>query len=78
MTEKTKKLIEELEKLPEKEQEGYAKSLLRDLRRRRKQKERGSEEETGELYEPFQIMLDADLDLPPDYSETHEEHLYGA
>ena len=78
LTEKAKKLIEELEALPENEQEEYAESLLRDLRRRKQQKRQESEEETGELYEPFQIMLDADLDLPSDYSETYEERLYGA
>jgi hypothetical protein len=78
MTEKAKKLIEELEALPENEQEEYAESLLQDLRRRKQKREQRSGEETGELYEPFQIMLDADLDLPSDYSETYEEHLYGA
>ena len=78
MTKKAKKLIEELEALPENEQEEYAESLLRDLRRRKQKKEREPEEEAGELYEPFRIMLDADLDLPSDYSETYEEHLYGA
>jgi hypothetical protein len=78
MTKTAQKLMEELSQIPEEEQEGYAKSLLRDLRRRKQQKEREPEEETGELYEPFQIMLDADLDFPSDYSETYEEHLYGA
>jgi hypothetical protein len=78
MTEKAKKLIEELEALPENEQEEYAESLLQDLRRRKQKKEQRSGEGAGELYEPFQIMLDADLDLPSDYSETYEEHLYGA
>ena len=74
MTKTAQKLIEELEALPENEQEEYAESLLRDLRRRKQKKEREPEEEAGELYEPFQIMLDADLDLPSDYSETYEEH----
>ena len=78
MTEKAKKLIEELEALPKDKQKEYAGSLLQDLRRRKQKKDREPEEETGELYEPFQIMLDADLDLPSDYSETYEEHLYGA
>jgi uncharacterized protein (DUF2384 family) len=78
MTKTAQKLIAELEKLPEEEQEEYAKSPLRDLRRRKQKKEREPEEETGELYEPFRIMLDADLDFPSDYSETYEEHLYGA
>jgi len=64
VTKKAKKLIEELEALPENEQEEYAESLLRDLRRRKQKKDhREPEGETGELYEPFQIMLDADLDL---------------
>ena len=78
MTKKAKKLIEELEALPENEQDEYAESLLRDLRRRKQQKEQESGEGSGELYEPFQIVLDANLDLPSDYSETYEEHLYGA
>jgi hypothetical protein len=78
MTKKVKEIKRELEKLPEKKQEEYAESLLRDLRRRKQQKRQESGEETGELYEPFRIMLDADLDLPSDYSETYEEHLYGA
>ena len=70
--------LRELLTLPEEKQEEYAESLLRDLRRRKQKKEREPEEETGELYEPFQIMLDAALDFPSDYSETYEEHLYGA
>ena len=74
MTKKAKKLIEELEALPENEQEECAKSLLQDLRRRKQQKRQESGGETGELYEPFQIMLDADLDFPSDYSEKYEEH----
>ena len=78
MTKKAKKFIEELKKLPENEQEKYAKSLLRDLRRRKQKKEGKSGEGAEELYEPFQIMLDADLDFPSDYSQTYEEHLYEA
>ena len=78
MTKKAEKLIEELEALPKDKQKEYAESLLRDLRRRKQKKEEKSGEGAGELYEPFQIMLDADLDLPSDYSETYEEHLYGA
>ena len=78
MTKTAQKLIGEFEKLPAEEQEKYAESLLQDLRRRKQQKERELKEETGKLYEPFQIMLDADLDFPSDYSETYEEHLYGA
>ena len=75
MTKTAQKLIEELEKLPEEEQEELAASVLKELRQR---KEREPEEETGELYEPFQIMIDADLDFPSDYSQTYEEHLYEA
>jgi hypothetical protein len=78
MTKTAQKLIAELEKLPEEEQEEYAKSPLRDLRRRKQKKEQKSGEGAGELYEPFQIMLDADLDFPSDYSETYGEHLYEA
>lgn len=83
MTETAKKLIDELEKeleeLPEEEQEAFATSYLQDLRRhkqRNEQRPTGQKEEM--LYEPFRIMLDADLDLPSDYSETYEDHLYGA
>lgn len=83
MTETTRKIIhefeKELEELSEKEQEKYAKSFLQDLRRRKEKKEgRKGDQEGKELYEPFRIMLDADLDFPSDYSETYEERLYGA
>lgn len=83
MTETAKKRIAELEKeleeLPEEEQEAFATSYLQDLRRRKQQNEqRPTDQEEDALYKPFQIMLDADLDLPSDYSETYEDQLYGA
>lgn len=81
MTDTVKRIIGELEseldELPEEEQEAVLTSYLRDLRRRKRQRERGQSAEENALYEPFRIMLDADLDLPSDYSETYEEHLYG-
>ena len=52
-------------------------SYLRDLRRRNRLREQGQSAEENTLYEPFQIMLDADLDLPSDDAETYEEYLYG-
>jgi hypothetical protein len=70
-------LESELDELPEEEQEAVVTSYLRDLRRRKRQRERGQSAEGNALYEPFQIMLDADLDFPSDYSETYEAHLYG-
>lgn len=82
MTDTVKRIIDELEheleELPEEEQEAVATSYLRDLRRRKRQSEQRQADEEDTLYEPFQLMLDADLDLPPDYSETYEKHLYEA
>jgi len=82
MTDTVKRIIDQLEDelddLPEEEQEAVVTSYLRDLRRRKERSEQDQPEEEAALYEPFQIMLDADLDLPSDYSETYEEHLYGA
>jgi hypothetical protein len=79
MTTKAKELLDELERelneLPEDEQIECATSYLNDLRRRKEEDANGEDES---LYEPFQIMIDADLDLPPDYSEGYEEHLYGS
>ena len=82
MTKTARKLISELktvlEKLPEAEQEERVASYLEDLHRRMKAKKTSQPtEEEDALYEPFQVMLDANLDLPSDYSETYEEHLYG-
>lgn len=78
MTETAKKLIAELEKLPEEQQEERAKSYLEDLRHRTTAQETQAEAHgKAELYEPFKVLQEADLDLPPDYSETYEEHLYG-
>jgi len=82
MTETVKKIMgkleKELEELPEEEQETFATSCLHDLRRRKHQTERdGVDQEEDTLYEPFRIMLNSDLDLPSNYSETYEEHLYG-
>jgi len=81
MTQKTQELLAELERTleqwPEDEQERIVSSYLEALHQR-KQRTEGKQEGEGELYDPFQVMLDANLDLPSDYSETYEEHLYGA
>ena len=82
MTDTVKRIIgeleRELEELSEEQQEAVMTSYLRDLRRRKQQREQGQREEENTLYEPFQVMLDANLDCPSDYSETYEEDLYGA
>jgi hypothetical protein len=76
MTTTARKLIDELEdelaKLPEKEQEACVSTYLEDIHQRQKK-----ETEEKEPYSFFKVLMDADLDLPPDYSETYEEHLYG-
>ena len=82
MTDTAKRLIDELEreleKLPEAEQEEFVVLCLQDLRHRNQQNEKDQAHPEGDtLYKPFQMMLDADLDFPSDYSETYEDHLYG-
>ena len=77
MTKTAQKLIEELSQIPEEEQEGYAKSLLRDLRRRKQQKEREPEEGQVQPYASFQVLRDAKLEGQPDESTTYEDALYG-
>lgn len=78
MTKTAKKLMEELEKLPDDEQEAWAASHLEELRLRTQHAEgKVAGEGTGELYEPFQLLQEANLDLPSDYSETYEQRLYG-
>ena len=77
MTEKVKELKRELEALPENEQEEYAESLLRDLRRRKQQKEREPEEGQVQPYASFQVLRDAKLEGQPDESTTYEDALYG-
>ncbi len=80
MTQTARALMEELERLPEAEQEERAASYLKDLQRRKRapaDKAGEQQQEKPTLYAPFEMLLRADLDLPPDYSETYEEHLYG-
>ena len=77
MTKTAQKLMEELSQIPEEEQEGYAKSLLRDLRRRKQQKEREPEEGQVQPYASFQVLKDAKLEGQPDESTTYEDALYG-
>ena len=77
MTETIRRLIEELERLPEKEQEERASSYLEDLQRRKGTREEPLGEGEQGLYEPFAVLLKANLDLPPDASVTYERELYG-
>ena len=78
MTETIQRLIEELERLPEKEQEERASSYLEDLHRRKRASNKPvGEREEGGLYESFAILREANLDLPPDFSVTYERELYG-
>lgn len=76
MTETARKLITELEeaiqRLPEEEQEDRIAAYLADAKRR--QKEQDAE---FEPYSSFTFLEGANLDLPADYSETYEDHLYG-
>ena len=76
MTKTAQKLMEELSQIPEEEQEGYAKSLLRDLRRRKQKKEREPEEGQVQPYASFQVLRDAKLEGQPDESTTYEDTLY--
>ena len=77
MTKTAQKLMEELSQIPEEEQEGYAKSLLQDLRRRKQKKEREPEEGQVQPYASFQVLKDAKLEGQPDESTTYEDALYG-
>lgn len=76
MTKTTRKLITELEeaikRLPEDQQEARVASYLADA----KQLEEKQETEF-EAYSSFTFLEEANLDLPADYSETYEKHLYG-
>ncbi len=72
MTQTTKRLITELQELPDAEQEAVAASFLEELRRRWKEKEA-----EAEPYSSFTYLQEANIELPPDYSETYEERLYG-
>lgn len=73
MTKTAQKLIAELEKLPEEEQEELAASVLEELRQR-KEREEASEEDP---YSWLKIMRDAKLSGPEDASVTYEQKLYG-
>lgn len=66
-------LIDALNELPEEERRQRAATYLEDLSRYQKSKNEKSEN----VYQPFRMLIDAELDLPADYSETYEEHLYG-
>ncbi len=73
MTTLMKQLIEELQSVPEEEQDDVAAPLIDNLHARRK-----SEAEKGEakLSEPFRVLREANLDLSPDASVTYERDLY--
>jgi hypothetical protein len=73
MTKKTKELIEEFEKLPEKEQKKFASSVLEKLRQR-KEGGKASEEDP---YSWLKILRDAKRSGPEDASVTYEQKLYG-
>jgi hypothetical protein len=73
MTKKAQKLMAELEKLPEEEQEELAASALERLRQR-KEREKVSEEDP---YSWLKVLRDAKLSGPEDASVTYEQKLYG-
>lgn len=65
------KLAEELEKLPDEEQEKFAASVLEELRQR-KEREEASEEDP---YSWIKMLRDAKLSGPEDASVTYEKVL---
>ena len=71
MTKTAQKLIEELEKLPEEEQEELAASVLEELRQR-KEREEVSEEDP---YSWLKVLRNAKLSGPEDASVTYEQKL---
>ena len=71
MTKTAQKLIEELEKLPEGEQEELAASVLEALRQR-KEREEASEEDP---YLWLKVLRNAKLSGPEDASVTYEQRL---
>ena len=73
MTKSAQKLIAELERLPEEEQEELAASVLEELKQRR-EREKESEEDP---YSWLKILRDAKLSGPEDASVTYEQKLYG-
>ena len=71
MTKKAQKLIAELKKLPEEEQEKLAASVLEALRQR-KEREEVSEEDP---YSWLKVLRNAKLSGPEDASVTYEQKL---
>ena len=71
MTKTAQKLIEELEKLPEEEQEKLAASVLEALRQR-KEREEVFEEDP---YSWLKVLRNAKLSGPEDASVTYEQKL---
>ena len=79
MTQRTKDLLaqleQELETLPEAEQEAYIGALLEELRRRKQDQ---NEEETT-AHPSLNILQESQIEgLPSDYSERLDHYLYGA
>jgi hypothetical protein len=70
----TQQLFDELETLPDDEQEARAASYLDDLYR---SKEAEEEETDEDPYSALKILRDAKLVGPEDASVTYEEKLYG-
>ena len=73
MTKTAQKLIAELEKLPEDQQEELAVSVLKELRQR-KEREEVSEEDP---YSWLKVLRNAKLSGPEDASVTYEKKLFG-
>ena len=73
MTKTAQKLIAELEKLPEDQQEELAVSVLKELRQR-KEREEVFEEDP---YSWLKVLRNAKLSGPEDASVTYEQKLYG-
>jgi hypothetical protein len=73
MTKSAQKLMVELKRLPEEEQEKLAASVLEELRQRR-EREKESEDDP---YSWLKILRDATLSGPEDASVTYEQKLYG-
>jgi len=77
MTRSVHRLVEELEALPEEEQEAHAASFLNALRRRSQYEEEEQSEKKGTPYSSFKVLREAELPGPEDASATYEETLYG-
>lgn len=77
MTDTAEKLMEELQRLPDDEQDAAAASLLERLRKRKEAQPQREKSDGETLYESFRVLKDARLQLAPDASATYERALYG-